>query len=795
MTHILPSRGRRALVASVVGLGLVAGGLAASPASADDLPRLAFDARNAGDAIGNKFSELSTWNFNADWTTLADSYPDDYFADNYPEVETLSLMTATGGCYVGYPGCGDDRDLFIDPSDTSVLDDYDFSRLLHALRNVVRMGITPYISVGNVPIKFTASPHIGAYGVNVRPPDDYEVYADYVRAMAQAAVDEFGLAEVRTWPWRALTEYENGDWFRAADGTAASTKQAYFDLYDYTADALEDVLGVGQVRMGAHSMTNGDGLWDEKELIAHVASGTNAATGGIGAPISFLAFSYYDVAPGQGAPAPYTFEGDLAELRDAAESHGLMDLEYGIDEGRMLNGSDGRELDPRSVAWSYQSSLDAQRYIFMAENDMDYMARWYVNTDRYFGTDVVNPVESNFANLAHRLSNSAMLERTLTPTARNIGNEINGIAGYDEDTGTYGVLVYNHDMNPAGSAGERFTTSIDGVVATGAGVTVRSYRIDDDNANFWPTWAADMATRGMGSSSFGTRWSKDTWTIPSDLVSSADRAYWYSRVPTYQGLAQLQSVTESATLAGGTLTLATTELPAHGVMYYEITGIEPQAPTTASPITATGEDYAEYSMMFGKNAGQAWSGGSAASQWAWLPSSATESAISWGVPSAWPPSTSSRFIRSGDWVELEGWGDKTLSVTSQSIGNGSCANMNPLAISSGRQKYVAWDVSSTAYCLDARGTIATAGSTATVEFRHKQVWERVACGNAYFSGDTCLKQTEWWWDDDGHAYSLRTVRENYIAKGKGMAYKVQNRVSNGVFSSWSADGRYYWPWT
>jgi hypothetical protein len=103
-------------------------------------------------------------------------------------------------------------------------------------------------------------------------------------------------------------------------------------------------------------------------------------------------------------------------------------------------------------------------------------------------------------------------------------------------------------------------------------------------------------------------------------------------------------------------------------------------------------------------------------------------------------------------------------------------------------------VTSTAYCLDASGEITSSSSSAIVHFRHWQVWQRVPCSNAYYSGDTCLQQHEKWWDDNGHAYSQQLDSTSLIAKGKGMAYKIVQTLANGVSTNWEADGRYYWTW-
>ncbi|MDG0790093.1 hypothetical protein OMP38_03915 [Cohnella ginsengisoli] len=294
-------------------------------------------------STNSKYSDSAVWDFSSFWATAAaDAMPANYYAKNYPEIKTVQVFGATGGCYTGFAQiCGPARDPFINPANTATMTDYDFSVIIHGLRNIVRQGLKPYLKTGNVPVKYSTGATIGAFGLNVRPPDDYNVYYNYIKAMATAFVNEFGLSEVRSWRWSVLSEYENSDWFLAADGTAASTKVAYFKLYDYTAKALEDVLGAGQVNIGAHAQGNLGALWDYRELFDHVTSGTNYATGGTGAPIKFASLSFYDLKPGTLG----NFTSALSTLRSKLDAVGLNGLPVGIDEGWMLQGG-GRQRTP-----------------------------------------------------------------------------------------------------------------------------------------------------------------------------------------------------------------------------------------------------------------------------------------------------------------------------------------------------------------------------------------------------------------------------------------------------------------
>ena len=152
--------------------------------------------------IGNRFGSLSFWYLNGTtpdeqmWFEWAEEMPEGWLKTNYPWLEEMQIYVASGGAYMGYPlkesdvaACEFTRDCFKDPSDRSVLDDYDFTKLVRACGNMLRQGVRPCLKLHAVPIKYSSDPKIGWFRTNSRPPDDYEVYANYIAALVQAMVD------------------------------------------------------------------------------------------------------------------------------------------------------------------------------------------------------------------------------------------------------------------------------------------------------------------------------------------------------------------------------------------------------------------------------------------------------------------------------------------------------------------------------------------------------------------------------------------------------------------------------
>jgi hypothetical protein len=213
--------------------------------------------------------------------------------------------------------------------------------------------------------------------------------------------------------------------------------------------------------------------------------------------------------------------------------------------------------------------------------------------------------------------------------------------------------------------------------------------------------------------------------------------------------------------------------------------------------SATTYTYDQFSRITQRSAGQYWQGGTAAGQWAWAPNLDGSSDISWGDLAPWPPPTFEHFSRDGQWVYLEGYGDRTTGeflrqvVTSESIGDVNCQTMTSLPYVGGRQHYTKWTVGSTAYCLDAVGYLDYHGTR--IDFHHQQVWfppSGPTCSNSYFTRQTCVKQFERYWDNNGNPGGplvLRQWRDHILALSLGPAFIVHD-WSTG----WEAHGRYYW---
>jgi len=519
---------------------------------------LAFDLEKAGEVIGNKFSDINIWQMQGRWS---DIQPDPaQFAGRYPFARRLQIMTATGG--------NETRDLFLDPLDRTTLTDYDFAPLLAACRHITALGMKPMVKTGAVPLKFCAAPNIGVFGVNTLPPEDFTRYYAYIKAIAEALVEEFGIAEVRAWSFGVLTEYENGDWFGipgpGGEFDPQATKLAYFELYDTTVAALQDALGRENLTVGAHAMQCAQGMWPVAEFIEHCAKGTNYATGETGTQLDFLASSFYDREPGK-----FADQKDLAEsigqLKRWAADAGLTGLRFGVDEGRILSGADGKPLSARVVAMSYQGAADARMFKTMIDHDIDWFANWDGATNLW--DDGAEPVSTHIA----RLGGSMERDRYIQPKARGFARrwrgQVDGIGGYDSATNTARFMVYNFHPDPDAKTAEPVRVTIANLGRIGGTVNVKEYVIDDGHANFWPLWWADQTARGLTDDDYD--WSKYSNHPLNVLLRDEDKQFFRDNLPRYEQAAALKYTETVMAVEGGKITLTPT-LQRHGVVFYEI---------------------------------------------------------------------------------------------------------------------------------------------------------------------------------------------------------------------------------
>ena len=513
---------------------------------------------SAGIEIPNIVDNINVWHMGTTFFNAERNEENDVFEF----VEYVQLMQCTGGTA--------DRDLFVDPYDTSTMTDYKFDTLIENCRGIVNLGAKPHLKLGGVPLKFTSGYEMGGFDMNVYPPDDYIVYYDYIKAIATALVNEFGIDEVKTWRFGCMTEYENEAWFMAKSGDPDESAEAYCKLYDYTVQALIDVIGA-DVFVGAHSMTVTEGLWDEEIFIRHVAEGTNYATGEKGTRICFLSASFYDSAPGEftnGNTLPET----IGYLKKTAENYGLTGLIYGIDEGRLLtglsSGSSSNELLNRTTGYTWQAAYDARLFTQAITSGADYFSSWnFLTNGNLSGYPVISyHVAQNFA----KFEGCEILSADIMQLKTGIKVEIGNLCAVDKETGTIRAMVYNfkNKLNYSGKADVTLKIPAE----DGMTYTLTTYLVNDD-CNYFDEWQDDRKTYGIGDDCFS--WSPDDPMLDNSITLTDPEAreiYNTQLRDKYIECAKLTPVTTQVTATDGFVTV-NTMLDAGNVVFWEFSPV------------------------------------------------------------------------------------------------------------------------------------------------------------------------------------------------------------------------------
>ena len=520
------------------------------------------DASEAGEPLGNISSNLTVWSIEGNPFAQPEVPEENNIFDF---VEYVELMQCTGG--------SPQRDLLADPLDRSVTDDYDFSRLITNCRGILSLGAKPYLKLGSVPVKYSRAASTDTeFGTNVYPPDDWDVYYEYMAACARALVEAFGKEELLTWRFAVMTEFENEAWFKAESGDPEESFEAYCKLYDYTVQALIDEIGE-DVFVGAHAMAVTEGLWDERDFIRHCAQGTNYKTGETGSRLNLITASFYDNEPGKFTKG-FTPAETIAHLRKAAEKYGFNDLVYGFDEGRILcgktAGKDSDSLSARITGYTYQAAYDARMAKILFDNDIAYFSAWsYLSDGMMSGIPTVSYYVAKFASMFKGAVpvSTEKVKRGLQPRT-----EVEAFTAFDSESSTLRIMAYNfkNKIDYRKTADLKFRIGVPQF--DGKEVRVTAYVIDDD-CNYFDEWVEDREKYGIDNSCFA--WSPDDPTIGSPITLADEHAreiYFNELHAKYEECAKLEPAVTTAAVKDGTLELDITLNP-NAVVFYEITPV------------------------------------------------------------------------------------------------------------------------------------------------------------------------------------------------------------------------------
>lgn len=564
--------------------------------AANDSITFNIDTSNATETTVNKLTGyMNVWGYDGLKNAESDGEADISFVDY------IELMTATGGSA--------ERDL-IDENGNMIESKLD--SLAQACQGVLNLGAKPLIKLGCIPFYFTMKQNpekkLGTvFGFNVFPPDDdmYGEYETYLENVLQYLINRFGIDEVRSWRFGVMTEYENADWFYVLDSSgkinANLTMTAFFKIYDYSVKALENKLGKENVYVGAHSMTVTEGLWDERKFIDHVASGYNyAENANTGVQLDYLSASFYDTKPGT-----YTSGKTLGEcfsfLREYAESKGLYNLDYGVDEGRIYGGvnvgADSEQLNSRCVGHMWQAAYDARMYKTMLDNEIDYFSVWTWTSDTTIGKGYPT-ISYHVADVMNKLSGGKRINVNKSNTVLSSGVEAEAVAAYDEAEGKLGIVAYNYKNDVSYDSSLNCNFKISAPCFAGQKVLVNCYSIDYD-CNYFDEWWSDRSLYGITDDKFS--WSPDDPTIDSSTTLKDAKSREIYNNLLRDKYVEASKLTPSYTVVtfddNGNAELNCSDLIGNGVVYYELTKADELNVALAEAAKLNETDYDDFSSV------------------------------------------------------------------------------------------------------------------------------------------------------------------------------------------------------
>lgn len=174
---------------------------------------------------------------------------------------------------------------------------YDWSTIDALFDAFTRPGLAPFVEVGFMPQALSAQPEPytptltkrGLPGSDILsggayyPPRDHRKWQTFLETWIAHCVERYGREAVSSWLWELWNEPES-PYFKG-------TVEDYCRLYDHFTAAVKKI--VPEARVGGPHTTdpkwrNGDAFM--VAFLEHCRSGRNAVTGGIGAPLDFIAY-------------------------------------------------------------------------------------------------------------------------------------------------------------------------------------------------------------------------------------------------------------------------------------------------------------------------------------------------------------------------------------------------------------------------------------------------------------------------------------------------------------------------
>jgi xylan 1,4-beta-xylosidase len=320
------------------------------------------------------------------------------------------------------------------------------------------------------------------------------------------SVERYGQKEVESWYWELWNE-PNGYW--------KGTKEEFFKLYDYTADAVKRALPtakIGGINI-AGTASKGAQEWLHA-FVKHCYSDTNYVTKKIGSPVDMILFH------AKGSPRVVNGHVQMnmgTQLRDinagfkfVAAYPQLKNLPVVIGESDPEGcAACGMHTNPENayrngtMYASYTAASFARKYLLADSFKVNFLGAvtWafeFENQPWFYGfrdlatNGVDKPVLNVFRMFGMMKGNRVLvqgnqmydLKTIVDSSVRRKYNDVGGLAAKDKHSAT--VMIWNYHDDDVKNAAVPVAVNINGLSVTT--VTVTEYRIDDEHSNSYEVW-------------------------------------------------------------------------------------------------------------------------------------------------------------------------------------------------------------------------------------------------------------------------------------------------------------------
>jgi hypothetical protein len=433
-------------------------------------------------------------------------------------------------------------------------------------------------------VNFRENEQISRYG-NSLPPADQDAYYDYIVALMNELVANYGEEMVLSWRFRVGSEIETPDhWY--------GTKQDFIEHFENTENAVRSVLP--NAIIGLHTRApdflyqNGSVLNYKGEPFASFAEDLIEYCFDNNVQYDFWGISDYVVLPNSNLRNMSTkYDGLFADLINHPEwnANASIDLmEYAT--VTTMNGADGNgfinaETSHAEVVELYFSNI----FYKNKDNGLDLIYRWgnRIGSQDPPGISILNSMNGK----VHYTTDISGTPETST-------NDIDAIFSKNDSATEYDVLIFNYNNNSLNYVdNEAVNVSFTSELPEGTTLYYRSISYDKTN-NKLQNFLEENSGQGYVMSGFDDK--GDPERILTEAGLAAYEAYENPNPHQYSNWESIVTTARNDGEAGSVISIQT-ELPSFAFEKFEFRANENLATELSTPqyIWTTNEDFQQFS--------------------------------------------------------------------------------------------------------------------------------------------------------------------------------------------------------